>query len=270
MKTLDTALKLLKLFETEEQTLSVTEVAEASGLPKSKVSRLLAGFRANGFLEQDAQTRRYRVGLAAFELGANYVKSQPLAHEALPVLRAIVERTGHSTTLSVMRGDLILHLLAVEGPHYIDGRWRVGNRLPFHATAAGKVLLAGMKPAALEAFLAGRPLTAITPLTITDAVVFRRQIEEVRVHGVSLTRGESAPGLAALAVPVFGRSNETVGALGLIIPDQFFAEEKTSELTAFLHLEARRLSIKCGAADYPYGNPTKPAQSRSRKTAQKV
>ena len=254
MKTLDTALKLLKLFETEEQTLSVTEIAEASALPKSKVSRLLADFRANGFLEQDEQTRRYRVGLAAFELGSNYIKSQPLAHAALPVLRQIVDRTGHSTTLSVMRGDLVLHILAVEGPHYIDGRWRVGNRLPFHATSAGKILLAGMTPRGFDAFIAGRQLDPNMPSTVTDPEIFRRQIEEIRTSGVSLTRGESAPGLAAIAVPVLGRSNETVAALGLIIPDRFFVEEQTAELTALLHEEARTLSIKCGAQDYPYGS----------------
>ncbi|TGS87418.1 IclR family transcriptional regulator [Mesorhizobium sp. M3A.F.Ca.ET.174.01.1.1] len=254
MKTLDTALKLLKLFEMEEQTLSVTEIAEATALPKSKVSRLLADFRANGFLEQDEQTRRYRVGLAAFELGSNYIKSQPLAHAALPVLRQIVDRTGHSTTLSVMRGDLILHILAVEGPHYIDGRWRVGNRLPFHATSAGKILLAGLTPGGFEAFIAGRKLDPITPSTVVDPKVFRQQVEEIRTTGVSLTRGESAPGLVAIAVPVLGRLNETVAALGLIIPDRFFVEAQTEDLTGLLHEEARTLSIKCGAQDYPYGS----------------
>ncbi|WP_322418790.1 IclR family transcriptional regulator [Mesorhizobium huakuii] len=270
MKTLDTALKLLKLFETEEQTLSVTEIAEATALPKSKVSRLLADFRANGFLEQDEQTRRYRVGLAAFELGSNYIKSQPLAHAALPVLRQIVERTGHSTTLSVMRGDLILHILAVEGPHYIDGRWRVGNRLPFHATSAGKVLLAGLTPAGFEAFVANRRLDPITASTVTDPEVFRRQVEETRDSGVSLTRGESAPGLSAIAVPVLGRSNDTVAALGLIIPDRFFAEEKTDTLTALLHEEARTLSIKCGAADYPFGSANPSPRHAAAKSAAPV
>jgi IclR family acetate operon transcriptional repressor len=253
MKTLDTALKLLKLFESDDLTLSVTEIADASGLPKSKVSRLLASFRANGFLEQDEQTRRYRIGLAAFELGSNYVKSQPLAHEALPVLRHVVEQTGHSTTLSVMRDDLILHLLAVEGPHYIDGRWRVGNRLPYHATSAGKVLLAGMPSANVASFIARHPPVQITPSTVCDPAILRRQIDDVRNRGVSITRGESAPGLAAIAVPVLGRSNQTVAALGLIIPDRLFEESKTEGLVVLLHEEARRLSIKCGAADYPFG-----------------
>lgn len=267
MKTLDTALKLLKLFETDEQTLSVTEIADASGLPKSKVSRLLAVFRSNGFLEQDDQTRRYRIGLAAFELGSNYVKSQPLAHEALPVMRQIVEQTGHSTTLTVMRGDLILHLLAVEGPHYVDGRWRVGNRLPYFATSAGKVLVAGMTPDHAAGFVARHPLAAITPATVTDPAELRRQIDEVRRTGVSITRGESAPGLAAIAVPVLGRFAQTVAALGLIIPDHLFDAAKVPALVALLHTEGRRLSIKCGAADYPYAPQPHKAAVRTKTLA---
>ncbi len=253
MKTLDTALQLLKLFETEDLTLSVTQIADAAGLPKSKVSRLLAVFRANGFLEQDPQTRRYRVGLAAFELGANYVRAQPLARDALPTLRTIVEETGHSTTLSVMRLNTLLHIMAVEGPHYVDGRWRVGSRLPVHATSAGKTILAGMSPTELDVFLSRYVLRAITPATITDPDTLREQLRAIKSSGVAITRGESSPGLAAIAVPVLGAEGATIAALGMIIPDQFVSFDNTKEWTGVLHREARRLSIKCGAGDYPYG-----------------
>ncbi|QOF75697.1 IclR family transcriptional regulator (plasmid) [Aminobacter sp. SR38] len=254
MKTLDTALQLLRLFETEELTLSVTQIADATGMPKSKVSRLLAVFRTNGFLEQDPQTRRYRVGLAAFELGANYVRAQPLARDALPILRSIVEQTGHSTTLSVMRQNRLLHIMAVEGPHYIDGRWRVGSRLPVHATSAGKVILAGMEPRELDVFLTHYPLRAITPDTVTDPARLREQVAAIRESGVAVTRGESSPGLAAIAVPVIGPDGATTAALGLIIPDQFFSKPDIKSWTALLHREARRLSIKQGAGDYSYGS----------------
>lgn len=266
MKTLDTALEILELFQGDDLTLSVSEIAETTGLAKSKVSRLLAVFRSRGFLDQDAQTRRYRIGLSAFELGANYVRAQPLAHDALPILRSIVEQTGQSTTLSLTRQGRLLHILAVEGPQYIDGRWRVGTRLPFHATASGKIMLAGMREAELEAILDRSPLRQITPLTITDPVKLRRQLQEVQASGVALTRGESSPGLAALAVPVLGRSASTVAALGLIIPDQHFSADSAEAWTTVLHREARRLSIKCGAGDYPYGivAPTSLAGARAR------
>jgi DNA-binding IclR family transcriptional regulator len=271
MKTLDTALQLLELFERDDLTLSVTQIADTTGLGKSKVSRLLAVFRDHGFLEQDSQTKRYRVGLSAFELGANYVRAEPLAREALPILRSIVEETGHSTTLSLTRCGRLIHILAVEGPHYIDGRWRVGTRLTFHATAAGKVMLAGMSEPELNRFLAENRLERITPSTVTDPVTLQRQVDEVRVKGYALTRGESSPGLAAIAVPVLGATAETVAALGIIIPDQHFSASATRSWIDSLHREARRLSIKCGAGDYPYGKVRSaivlPGGSRAKATA---
>jgi DNA-binding IclR family transcriptional regulator len=254
MKTVDTALKILQLFQTEEQTLSVTEISTRMKLPKSKISRILASFRSNGFLDQDPVTKRYRVGLAAFELGTHYVKAQPIAHEALPVMRAIVERSQHSSTLTVMRNDLALHILAVEGPFFIDGRWRVGSRLPFHATSAGKILLAGLPEPMLDAFLNNYKLRAITKKTVTDPTVLRRQIERIRKDGVCISRGESAPGLVAIAVPVLDKSNATCAALGIIIVDQMFDADEMGPLTHLLHESARRLSIRLGASAYPFGD----------------
>jgi IclR family acetate operon transcriptional repressor len=254
MKTVDTALKVLQLFQTEEQTLSVTEISVRMDLAKSKISRILASFRSNGFLDQDSVTKRYRVGLAAFELGAHYVKAQPIAHEALPVMRAIVERSQHSSTLTVMRNDLALHILAVEGPFFIDGRWRVGSRLPFHATSAGKILLGGMPEPVLDAFLKRHKLRAITKKTITDPAVLRKQLERIRKDGVCISRGESAPGLVAIAVPVLDKSNATCAALGIIIIDQMFDADEVGPLTALLHESARRLSIRLGASAYPFGD----------------
>jgi len=178
MKTLDTALSILELFLTEEHTLSVTEIAAVTGLPKSKVSRLLAVFRQRGFLEQDSESRRYKVGLVAFEFGSHYVKSHPLAHEALPIMRTIVDACGHSTTLSIMNGDTVLHLMAVEGPLYTEGHWRVGNRLPFHATSAGKVLIAGLDAAMLYDLLGRNEMKPITSLTTVDEATLRRQLDE--------------------------------------------------------------------------------------------
>jgi DNA-binding IclR family transcriptional regulator len=256
MKTVDSALKILQLFQSEKHTLSVTEIAAALDLEKSKVSRLLAAFRRNGFLEQDAVTKRYKVGLAAFELGSNYVKSQPIAHEALPIMRGIVDSTGHSTTLTVMHDWLALHIMAVEGPYFIDGRWRVGNRLPIHATSAGKVLLAGLENREVDEFLATHPLREITKQTVTDPAVLQRQLDKIRKTGVCVSRGESAPGLVAVAVPVLGATNKTVAALGLILPEQMFETTTSEKLSRSLHDGARRLSIRLGASVYAYGDAT--------------
>ena len=270
MKTLDAALNILKLFLAEQHTFSVGEVAAATHMQKSKVSRLLAVYKAHGVLDQDPVTRRYRVGLSAFELGSQYVKSHPIAHEALPIMREVVDACGHSTTLTVMHGDIVLHLMAVEGPLYTEGRWRVGNRLPFHATSAGKVLVAGLDAAELDAFVASHALTAITPQTVTNSAVLKRQLIKVRRTGSCISRGESAPGLAAIAVPVFGRQGETIAALGLVIPDHLFEAGKAASWTELLHRGARRLSMRLGASAYPFGGGPEERATTRKKTASRA
>lgn len=142
IKSLATALRLLARFVTAQAPLGVGELAKQVGLNKSQVSKILKTYRDYGFVEQDAATQKYSVGLNAFALGNNYVNAYPLSRDALPVMRKLVDETGHSAVLSVLHGSDIIHLLAVEGRLFIDGRWRVGRFMPYHSTSAGKLLLA--------------------------------------------------------------------------------------------------------------------------------
>jgi DNA-binding IclR family transcriptional regulator len=253
MKSLETAVSVLKTFISEDGDLSVNDVVERSGLKKSHVSKILSSLRKEGFLEQDPRTRRYSVGVDAFELGTRYIVRSQVARDALPIMRQLVDLCGHSATLSTLRGEHVLHIMAVEGPHFIDGRWRVGNRLPIHATAAGQVMLSFMDAQRRDSILAGLNLTSITGRTITDMSRFRSVLNEVAASGCSTTRGESAPGLAALAVPLLGEEGALDYALGIVLPDPLLDEEDPARIKDWLFASARRLSLKLGASAYPFG-----------------
>ncbi len=253
MKALSTALRLLREFQTANTPLGVGDLSERLGLHKSQVSKVLNVFREHQLLEQDSLTRKYSVGLGAFTLGARYVNSHPLASEALPVMRKLVDGCRHSATLTIIYGDDVIHLMAVEGPLFVDGRWRVGRLLPYHATSSGKVLLAYESPERLEAILERKGLPRITPRTICDRQKFRAVLRKVRETGVAISRGESVPGLGALAVPVFGRQGAVVAALGLVFPDHLVGSGHEGPFVDLLHAAARRLSARTGAEVYPYG-----------------
>lgn len=258
MKSLETALAVLKTFITADGDLSVNDVVERVGLKKSHVSKILSSLRGEGLLEQDAKTRRYFVGIDAFELGSRYVVRSQVARDALPIMRQLVEICGHSVTLSILSGEHVLHIMAVEGPHFIEGRWRVGNRLPIHATSAGQVVLAFMPEARREALLANLELPPITERTITDLSRLRAVLEHVSTSGCALTRGESAPGLAALAVPLFDPQGPIDYSLGIVLPDPLLDAEDPARIREALFASARRLSLKLGASAYPFGNISVP------------
>lgn len=253
MSALDSAMTVLKSFIDAEGDQSVNEIADRLGLNKSNVSKILRSLRETGMVEQNPQTRRYSVGVEAFELGTRYIRRSRAAHEALPIMRLLVETCGHSVTLSTLRDTYALHIMAVEGPHYVDGRWRVGNRLPIHATSAGHVLLAWMPLEQRAAFLDGLELKRFSERTITRREDLEVRLDVVRVTGCSVTRGESAPGLAAIAVPVFDEKSQVLLTLGFVVPDPLFENEQTDRLRDHLFEASRSLSLKLGASDYPFG-----------------
>lgn len=253
IKALSTALRLLMRFVAAPGPVGVGELAEQTGLHKSQVSKILKTFRDFDFLEQDAVTQKYSVGLNAFALGNNYVNANPLSRDALPVMRKLVDETGHSAVLSILRDGNVIHLLAVEGRRFIDGRWRVGRWMPYHATAAGKLLL-GFGPAdRLDLLLRTRGLPRITPNTITKERQFRAAVQRARETGISVSRSETYAASAAIAAPVFDESGQAVAALGLICPEHLLTAEEEHRLVAPLQQAARELSLRMGAEIYPYG-----------------
>ncbi|SEA98636.1 IclR family transcriptional regulator [Rubrimonas cliftonensis] len=251
MKSLDTALRVASLFKDVEEPLGVVEIAERLALNKSHVSRILASMRRAGLLVQNPRTRRYSVGVEAFAIGVRYINGNPLARAAVPVIRACSELTGHSVFISVRHDDCSRHILAVEGPHFEESQWRVGIRLALHATASGKVLLAFGPESAGGATLDAVALPRLTPRTITDRDALRETLSRVRAQGWAEARGETVVGLAACAVPVFGRGEALCAAFGVVAPAALLPETALRDTVAILHDHAQRLSLLLGARSYP-------------------
>lgn len=253
IKSLSTALLLLSRFVAARGPLGVGELAEHTGLHKSQVSKILKTFRDYDFLEQNPDTQKYSVGLNAFALGNNYVNANHLTRDALPVMRKLVDETGHSAVLSILRDGNVIHLLAVEGRLFIDGRWRVGRWMPYHATAAGKLLLAFGPPETIDFLLKTRGLPRITPNTITKERQFRAAVQKAHDTGISVSRSETYPSSAAIAAPLFDASGRAVATLGLICPEHLLTDSEERRLVAPLQRAARELSLRMGAESYPFG-----------------
>ncbi|MGY6633044.1 MAG: IclR family transcriptional regulator [Alkalilacustris sp.] len=250
MKSMDTGLRILALFKDSERPLGVVEIAARLGLGKSHVSRLLAAMRSAGFVCQDPETRKYCVGIEAFALGMRFVADQSLTRLALPVMRGSAEATGHSVVLSIRHGLACRHILAVEGRSFPDFQWRLGVRLPLHASAAGKLWVAFAAPAERADLIAHAPLERYTDATVTDRAAFGAAVATARAEGWAMARGETVPGLGACAVPVFGPGEAMVAAFGVVAPlAQLPADPEA--LVSGLARDARRLSGQLGARSYP-------------------
>ncbi len=253
MKSLRNALKLLLQFSDDETALGVSELARRSGLTRSHASKLLAEFSRAGVLSQNPVSRVYSVGVRTYVLGTRFINQDKLARESIPIMRQLMDSTGHSARLFVMDGDRLLHLLSIEGPLFLDTGFRSGTWLPLLSTSAGRVLLAFMDPARSKLLLKRSPVVKLTEKTIMDRRVLAEMIEIVRNQGYAVQRGEATRDLGAANVPVFGPNREILASLGVALPQHLLTARVEAELVEQLHSAARGISLRMDALIYPFG-----------------
>src|SRR5215212_6515972 len=173
------SLRLLTSFSGEQNELGITTLANRLGLAKSTVHRLAATLTAAGFLEQNRDNGKYRLGMALFELGALVRRRMDVANEGRPKLRELLEKTGETVQMGVVDHLSVLYVYEMESPHAIRMAAAVGGRAPLHCTAVGKVLLAYQPPDSVKE-LAERGLTSYTANTITKRDALVAMLKEVR------------------------------------------------------------------------------------------
>ena len=221
IQTVTNALRVLGAFRDEEE-IGVAELSRRLGLHKNNVFRLLATLEEEGYIEQDPETERYRLGIRALELGHSFARSRALVERARPVLDALLEATGETTHLAMMDGFDVVPVVGRVPDRMLVAALRLGVRLPLHATALGKVLLGCAPEEQRQAFdrevVSGGKLLARTGHTIEDPVKFFEHIRTVAGHGFALDVGECEVGLGCAAAPVHDASGRVVAALSVSAP----------------------------------------------------
>src|SRR5919199_556150 len=172
------SIRLLTSFSGEEDELGITTLASRLRLAKSTVHRLATTLTGAGFLEQNSDTGKYRLGVALFELRALVRRRMHVANEARPKLRELLEKTGETVQLGIVDHHSVLYVYEMESRHAIRMAAAVGARAPLHCTAVGKVLLAYQPPEFVKQVL-DLGLKAYTPKTIVKRETILSMLEEV-------------------------------------------------------------------------------------------
>jgi IclR family KDG regulon transcriptional repressor len=239
------SIRLLTSFSGEEDELGITALAGRLRLAKSTVHRLAATLTGAGFLEQNRQTGKYRLGVALFELGALVRRRMDVANEARPRLRELLEKTGETVQLGIVDHDSVLYVYEMESPRAIRMASAAGRRAPLHCTAVGKVLLAH-QPAEYARALVERGLAAFTPKTLTRREAVLATLEDVRQRGHAVDDEESESGLRAIAAPVHNHAGSVVAALGIAAPLQRMSKKVMHTCVPNVVDAARAVSARLG------------------------
>jgi IclR family transcriptional regulator, KDG regulon repressor len=241
----DRVLRLLECFSPHDRSVSLGEIAERVGLPKSSVHRLLGTLIAHSLVERDEGTRRYRLGIRLFELGSAVIHERGLHNMAQPVMERLAASTGETCHLAVLSEGEAVYVVKVDWPSSILMSSQVGGRAPCHATSIGKVLLAWARED-VQRIIRQRPLRAHTPNTITTIEALDAELATVRERGYALDLEEFEEGLRCIAAPVRDQSRKVVSALGIAGPRRRLEDDQLPRLAAEVVHSADMLSRNLG------------------------
>lgn len=208
-------LAILSTFEQSRGSLSLTQIADEADLPLSTAHRLVgelieAGMLANG------PHGKIQLGLKLWSIAQN--TGRQLRDTARPFVQDMFSLTGHTSQLAIRDGASSLYIDRVYGSQRVPRASRVGGRLPLHATAVGKVLLAFSEPWVAEAYLS-RNLEPLTPRTKTNSQVIATELELIRRNGYATTLDEVRIGASSIAVPVY-HTGRLGCAIGVVVPSE--------------------------------------------------
>ncbi len=208
------ALALLGAFDEHHRRLTLTQLARRAGLTMPTAHRLVGELVAWDALARTPDGE-YMIGRRIWDLGLLAQVQTGLRRQASPYLHDLYGATLATVHLAVPDGPEVLYLERLAGHASVPIVSTVGSRLPMHATGVGKVLLAHAPAAVQHAVLAD--LTRITPYTITQPGLLRRQLARVLRDDYATTVEEMSLGACSVAVPV-RRDAEVVAALGIVVP----------------------------------------------------
>lgn len=236
---IDRAADVLTLFGgSPDPTLGVTEIANALGLSKAVVYRILSSFRAKGFVELDEATRRYSLGPAVLHLGLAYMNRMDIQRLARPELEKLSRETDETATLSLRTGWTRVYVDQVNPERDVKMVVPIGLQMPLHAGASSKAFLAFLDADEQEEYLS-RELDKLTSKTVTNPKTLRAQLRAIRDLGYAASLGERMEGAGSVAAPVFGHDGTPVAVISVCGPVERFKDEADDAASLLLEATAR-------------------------------
>jgi DNA-binding IclR family transcriptional regulator len=258
LQSVEQALRLLEAVADQGE-LGVSELAALLGRSPSGAFRLLSTLQANGYIEQNPSTKKYRLGLKLFELNARRVRRLDVREVARGYLEELVRTTGETARLDIFDRLESVTIEAVESPHAIQVRFGIGHRSTPYATSTGKAQLAFQPEEVVERVIANG-LVAYTSNTLTDPQVLREELAQIRRRGFAVNFAAWREGACGLAAPVRGPQGQVIAAVGIGGPSSRLTARRIESLAPAVIAAAHEISRRMGwVPESPLEAPPMPA-----------
>ncbi|WAH36217.1 IclR family transcriptional regulator [Alicyclobacillus dauci] len=239
------AMGVLEAFSFADE-LTLNEIVEKTGLPKTTAFRAVKTFLALDYLCYDPKNRKYTLSPKLFRLGFIAINARPLSRWARPLMEEVRNEFGEAVHLNIRSGDERMCIESLASTYQLQVDMPVGHRSPLYAGATAKVLLAAMSDEEIDSYIKRVSLVKLTEHTVVDTAKLWHDILDIRKFGHAMSVSERVKGVVSVSVPIYGNGDETVAALSVLIPTARSEDSDISRIRESLLQKAKELSRRLG------------------------
>lgn len=226
--------------------LGLVDLAGRLHVPVNSVLRIALTLCTLGFAQRDPTSRRFSLTHRLLTIGYRGLGESNLLDRALDVMRELRDRLKETVLIGVPSGDGVVCLEQAPSLHPFKFTVDPGLHAPFHSNAPGKAIWAFLPRGRRDALLAGLPLPAVTPRTITDRALMARELERVRRRRYATDRGENLEGCHCVGSPILDHRGEPVAAIWITGPAERLPETLFRRVGPVVAEHAARVSRRLG------------------------
>ena len=243
------ALIILNLFNDAVTELGITDISNALSMDPGTVSGYVYTLKSNGYLDQNADNRKYRLGLKIVERALVLLNQMDLRKISAPYLEELRDWCGESVNLAIIDGNEIVYIERYYGSHDLGIRSELGKRNPIHSTALGKAIAAYLPEQDFENLFDDYNFFLVTNNTNTDLQGFMQDLDDVRQNKYAIDDQGNELGVRCIGVPIFNHEGYPIGAISISCPIQRLPKARIPEFGKKLIETAKKIS-----GEYGYSN----------------
>ncbi len=251
IQSIERAADVLELFLISSEELSVKEMSDRLGLSKSTVHGIIKTLEYRGYLKQDPNNLKYKLGLKLFELGNKVSAQFDLSKIARPIIKELVDDLKETVHLVVFERGEVIYVEKIDGPQAIRIYSQVGKKAPIHCTGVGKSILAFQDEEEIERLLSNTELKPYTEFTMTDKEEVKKHLQTIREQGYATDDEEIELGLKCVAAPIFDHYGKAIAAISCAAPKFRMGDERQTEIIRRMKEAAAMISRNMGYQQKP-------------------
>lgn len=241
------AIDILNLFDRDHPELGTTDIAKAMNLPKSTIAGLVSTLETNGYLNQNPENRKYRLGFKLAERAGALLEQFDLRQIAAPVLERLRDQCNESVNLAIRDDAHVVYIERLHGKNTLGMRSEIGKREWIHSTALGKAILSTLSTEEMNGFINRHEFIPVTRHTITKPDAFLDDLLRTRKRGYAIDDQENELGGRCVAAPICNLNSNTVASLSISVPLQRLPDSMIDQFGELVKSASEEISRRLGA-----------------------